>query len=187
MVLPRPLPKNTGYDELCKFLEQKFARGEEVRFVKPSEFHSFVLRYHSASNGTGEVIVMLHNTSKKRTYKMGGLAFYCHVQKDIGLVEVADTLSPTQWLLSGIDGTTNLDRLCLAWSKNGELIPDLKTDNGKALKAILDEMNQVVKITPSWDEAAQAAELIDQGLVKFGTFLEDLRQRSGLPLKEQGD
>jgi hypothetical protein len=125
----------------------------------------------------------------------GILFFYCHVNTELPIEDVViskgEKPCPTQWLLTGTDGVTNLSVLCELWAKNGEIIPRIMphfhedTEIGKELRLMLNRFSEEATCS-SPEEAESTYQLIDSGLAKHNTYLQALAMNSKLHLKPDG-
>jgi len=192
MILPRPIPE-IDRSAIAMWLLDRIKRGDELEFCHPSRMARVGKTwFHHHCDGLFWVAPVPLNKGAKLV-KVGVLDFYCHCKLDFGLIndpisgKMSGKMSPATWLLMGIDGKSNLDRLCEAWAKNGELIPTT-SPAGMTLRGILNEMNAMVKkgdeVTLA--EASEAINLIDNNLVKFNTYIQDLAAKSGLKFDSPG-
>ena len=168
MILPRPLHDN--WNEVADFVMENFKSGES--FMLSDAKRSLI--FESVDRDKWIVPCRFR-------LNIGLMRFYTHVTKDIGLVtkekSLIGTMTPEQWLFSGVDGVTNLDRLCKAMTLNGTIIPNMTTIKGREYAQILQESNIMINI-PSG--SVNAIEIIDNRLLIYGTWLDQLAENSGL-------
>lgn len=170
MILPRPVIQNLQV--IKDYIAIRFTKNEPVEFCPPLKYANVKgLQFYELEN---DYIILLKG--KKALY-VGIPAFYCHVTKDIGLINDPD-VTASQWLLSGIDGRMNVDRLCEAWAMNGELIPK-KDEIGKRLTTILKEANQAITVVNDAETMA-ALDLINIHLQPYNTYMVALMMNSGV-------
>lgn len=176
MILPRVMPK-VSLERLTEHIAVNFSRGDLLQLCPPS-IHSKRDSIFQYLNREKYVIIA---SQGKREIKIGVIDLYCHCRKDIPIILIDNQgkLTPTQWLLSGIDGIPNIDRLCEVWARNGELLPK-NNKYGEELKQLLSDMNRQVGVTSDEEELRNTISMIDSHLIKYGTALDYLKLNSGI-------
>jgi len=172
MILPRPIPPSEN--GLVDYISSRFTPGQ--KFELCDKYHIYKYNKCDAKG--------VHCFYGVRNYDIGLLRFYKLVKTDIGEIYTypPGTMPPMIWLLSGTDGLTNGDRLCKAWALNQGLIPRLGTPHGEALRLIISESNHWIANSVETN-VNEVYEYLDNNLVKYNTYLDDLANMSGVKLK----
>jgi hypothetical protein len=188
MILPRPIPLNMTIEQwvdLRDFINMKFKFLEEFKLTTQPNIIPFY-RFDRIHQGKGGYVVMAKVANNKtRQVQLGLLKFYKEVTKDIGMMNGLfdnNKYNAVVWLMMGIDGELNVDRLAKALALNGELLPK-DTEAGAALKALLAEANsQIVDDSKIVDTnmKSEIIDLIDTHLIRFNTYLDELARLSGV-------
>ena len=194
MILPRPLFDGLEMDDIVDFIKIHFSPGDEFELClnKRPVIYKFIGVFDLVGPldfNRCTIVKAYIGQSKIRVERIGILRFYCQVTKDIGLLKPLEpeSLSAIQWLTSGIDGVTNGDRLAKMWAINGKILPDISTENGKALRQLIKESNKWIKRVSNTTDVQSILEMIDTYLFKYNTYLEELISKEGSTLTNKSE